>query len=52
VVVAGDSAVVVVAAAVADAVVAAAEGDNHVNIDSNHNETDEGGRNDTSGNTS
>ena len=34
-----------------DAAAVAAEGDNHVNSDSNHNETVEGGRNETSGNT-
>ena len=51
-------AVVVPAVAVAAAVVvpavavaAAEEGDNHVNISINNNETGEGGRNDTSGNT-
>ena len=43
-------AVVVPAVAVA-AAVAAEEGDNHVNISINNNETGEGGRNDTSGNT-
>jgi len=34
----------------ADAAAVAAEGDSHVNISINHNKTDEGGRNDTSGN--
>jgi hypothetical protein len=40
-----------VAVPVAVVAAGAAEGDNHVNSESNHNETDEGGRNDTSGNT-
>ena len=40
-----------VAVAAVDAAAVAAEGDNHVNSDSNHNETVEGGRNETSGNT-
>jgi len=45
-----DSAAVVAVAGAADAV-AAAEGDNHVNISINHNETGEGGRNVAHGNT-
>jgi len=40
-----------VAVVAVDAAAVAAEGDSHVNSKSNHNETDEGGRNDTSGNS-
>jgi hypothetical protein len=40
-----------VAVAAVDAAAVAAEGDNHVNSDRNYNETVEGGRNETSGNT-
>jgi len=49
--VAEDSVAVPVAVVAAGAAAVAAEGDNHVNSESNHNETDEGGSNDTSGNT-
>jgi hypothetical protein len=45
------SAAVVAVVVEEDAAAVAAEGDNHVNISINHNETDEGERNDTSGNS-